>query len=251
MKILLSPAKSLEWEKEYPQIKISKLHFAEEAEYLIGKLQKLSTRQVKKLMSLSDALAELNVKRYNDYFHNEKRPAIFSFDGDVYKGLDAFNLSNEAIERSQNCLRILSGLYGIIKPFDAIAPYRLEMGTSLKVTAAKTNLYKYWDSKVVDALKQELDNENELIVNAASQEYAKVVTGVKNHGLNILDVEFKENKGGDYKIVGFFAKKARGMFARFVLEENINDKESLKDFNFDGYSYNSKLSETNNYIFTR
>lgn len=251
MKILLSPAKSLEWEKEYPQIKTSQPHFSEESEYLIGKLQKLSTGQVKKLMNLSDALAKLNVERYERYFHNEKRPALFSFDGDVYKGLDAFNLSHAAIERSQSVIRILSGLYGIIKPFDAIAPYRLEMGTNLKVTAAKNNLYKYWNNKVVEALKADLDNPDELVVNAASQEYAKVITGVKQHGLNILNVEFKENKGSDYKVVGFFAKKARGMFSRFALEENINTKESLKDFNFDGYSFNKKLSETDNYIYTR
>ena len=252
MKILLSPAKSLDWESEHPQVKTTVPHFKQDVDYLAGKLEKLTVRQVKKLMDLSDSLAELNVNRFQEISKwNNVRPAVFGFDGDVYKGLDASNLSNEALDRAEGTIRILSGLYGMLKPYDAIMPYRLEMGTSLKVTPTKSNLYKYWGNSVAKALKEELDEPNELIVNAASLEYAKVVVGVKDHGLNILNVEFKENKNGQFKIVSFFAKKARGLFAKFVLESNAQDKESLKDFNFDGYTFNDELSSENNFIYTR
>lgn len=252
MKILLSPAKSLDWESEHPSVKTTVPRFKDNVDYLAGKLEKLSVRQVKKMMDLSDALAELNVNRFQEISKwNNVRPAVFGFDGDVYKGLDATNLSNEALDRAVDTIRILSGLYGVLKPYDAIMPYRLEMGTSLKVTAAKNNLYKYWGESVAQSLKDELTHPDELIINAASLEYAKVVVGVKNHGLNLLNVEFKENKNGEYKIVSFFAKKARGLFAKFVLESNPQDKESLKDFSFEGYKFNEALSSENNFIYTR
>lgn len=210
MKILLSPAKSLDWESEHPIVKTTVPRFKDNVDYLAGKLEKLSVRQVKKMMDLSDALAELNVNRFQEISKwNNVRPAVFGFDGDVYKGLDATNLSNEALDRAGDTIRILSGLYGVLKPYDAIMPYRLEMGTSLKVTAAKNNLYKYWGESVAQSLKDELTHPDELIINAASLEYAKVVVGVKNHGLNLLNVEFKENKNGEYKIVSFFAKKSK------------------------------------------
>ena len=252
MKILLSPAKSLDWESPMPEHKLSTPQLLENAHYLAGKLEKLSVRQVKKLMDLSDNLAQLNVDRFQEIQkNNNTRAAVFAFDGDVYKGLEAANLSPEALARAEGNIRILSGLYGILRPFDAIMPYRLEMGTALKVTAAKNTLYKYWGTTVVNTLTAELANPNELIVNAASIEYAKVIVGVKNHGLNILNVEFKERKGDNYKVVSFFAKKARGLFAKFCLESDAKDKESLKDFNFEGYQFNAELSTENNYTYTR
>jgi cytoplasmic iron level regulating protein YaaA (DUF328/UPF0246 family) len=252
MKILLSPAKSLDWENSYPEVKTSVPQLLDNANYLATKLEKLSVRQVKKLMDLSDNLAQLNVDRFQELQkYNHTRPALFAFDGDVYKGLDATNLSPEALDRAESQIRILSGLYGILRPFDNIMPYRLEMGTSLKITPAKTNLYKYWGDTVVNTLKAELDEPNELIVNAASIEYAKVIVGVKNHGLNLLNVEFKEKKGDNYKVVSFFAKKARGLFAKFCLEADPKDRESLKDFNFEGYQFNSELSTDNNFTYTR
>jgi cytoplasmic iron level regulating protein YaaA (DUF328/UPF0246 family) len=252
MKILLSPAKSLDWESTLPECKTTTPQLLENANYLATKLEKLSVRQVKKLMDLSDNLAQLNVERFQElHKNNNTRPALFAFDGDVYKGLDAYNLSPSALERAEQRVRILSGLYGVLRPFDAIMPYRLEMGTSLKVTAAKNTLYKYWGEAVVNTLKSELESPDELIVNAASIEYAKVVVGVKGHGLNVLNVEFKERKADSYKVVSFFAKKARGLFAKFCLETDPKDKESLKDFNFEGYQFNSELSTDNNYTYTR
>lgn len=252
MKILLSPAKSLDWESLTPEHKTTTPQLLENANYLATKVEKLSVRQVKKLMDLSDNLAQLNVDRFQQLQkYNNTRAAIFAFDGDVYKGLDASNLSPTALERAESEIRILSGLYGILRPFDTIMPYRLEMGTSLKITPAKTNLYKYWGDTVLKTLKAELLAPDELVVNAASIEYAKVIVGVKNHGLNLLNVEFKERKGDNYKVVSFFAKKARGLFAKFCLEAAPKDKESLKDFNFEGYRFNSELSTDINFTYTR
>lgn len=255
MIVLLSPAKSLEWEKEIGiDFKETEPVFQDNADYLVSKLQKLSARQIKKLMSISDDLADLNFNRFQNFFNNveEKRASIFAFNGDVYRGLDAYTLSDENFKKANECVRILSGLYGLLKPSDIIKPYRLEMGSSFKVTAAKNNLYKYWADDIAKQLKEELSSHSiPVIFNAASNEYNKAVLAVKSVDLPIINVEFKENKDGKFKVIGFFAKYARGLFARYLIESDANDVESLKSFNADNYAFNAELSDDKNWVFTR
>ena len=255
MIVLLSPAKSLEWEKEIDiDFKETDPVFQENADYLATKLQKLSARQIKKLMGISDDLAELNFNRYQNFFNNveEKRASIFAFNGDVYRGLDAYSLSSDSFKKANNCVRILSGLYGLLKPSDAIKPYRLEMGSSFKVTAAKNNLYKYWADTIAKQLEEEIKTHTiPVIFNAASNEYNKAVLAVKSVDLPIINVEFKENKDGKFKVIGFFAKYARGLFARYLIESDAKDIESLQSFSADNYAFNAELSDDKNWVFTR
>ncbi len=252
MKILLSPAKSLDFDnaKIYEPTTIPRLIV--NSEYLVNKLQKLSAKQIKKLMSVSDEIAALNFERFYNWnfpFNDTARSALFVFTGEAYRGLDANSFSENDLECAQDKLRILSGLYGLLKPSDLILPYRLEMGTSLKVTPKITNLYKYWGTKITDALKEEL-SPNEVVVNLASNEYSKAVDfkKIKNE---VINCAFKEERNGEFKAIMTFAKRARGTMSRFIIQNNLEDKSELKAFDLDGYSYNNQLSSENEYVFTR
>lgn len=249
---LLSPAKTLDYESEIPQLETSSPAFIEDADYLNNKLKKLSSRKIAKLMNLSTDLAELNYERYQSFqtpFNDDNaRPAIYAFKGDVYTGLDAGSLSGKDISFAQEHVRILSGLYGLLKPLDLMQPYRLEMGTSFAVTPKKKNLYAYWDKKITEKLNAEIKDET--VINLASAEYFKVVKP-KLLNAKVITPQFLDAKGGEYKMIGFFAKKARGMMTRYIIKNRIDSPEELKGFNLEGYNYNESLSEEDKPVFTR
>lgn len=252
MKIVISPAKSLDFETKVPTSKFTEGIFLKEASELNSVLKNKSPKKLCDLMSISEKLGELNWKRNQDWklpftIENSKQ-AVFAFKGDVFIGLDAYSLSSDKIEQLQQKLRILSGQYGILKPLDLMQPYRLEMGTKLKV--AKTeNLYKYWDSKVTDAINLELEDD-EFLVNLASNEYFKVIK-TKLLKAPVITPVFKDYKNGKLKIISFFAKKARGLMVRYIIDNNIESVEELKGFNIDGYAFDGNLSNEKEFIFTR
>ncbi len=254
---LLSPAKSLDFESEFDVKNTSDCQFLDDAAYLAKKLEKKSARQLKKMMSISDDLAQLNWERYqtwtSDIDAENGRPAAFAFNGDVYQGLATRTLSKKDLEFAQDHIRILSGLYGVLRPLDLILPYRLEMGTSWAVTPAKNNLYKYWQKKLTEHFRQEVkQTDSKFVLNLASQEYAKAVQ-LKKLDVPVITPDFKEEKGGEYKMISFFAKKARGLMARYAIQNRISEIEELKGFDLEGYSLNLALSdlENNKWIYTR
>tara|TARA_R110000850_G_scaffold203228_1_gene329430 strand:- start:37670 stop:38431 length:762 start_codon:yes stop_codon:yes gene_type:complete len=247
MKIVLSPAKSLDFDSKLPTSKFTQPVFLNEAEKLISVLEKKSKSQLKDLMGISDNLAELNYKRYKDFkvpfTEKNARPAIYAFSGDVYVGLDAYALSKGNISTLQDTVRILSGLYGVLKPLDLMQPYRLEMGTDLKVNRKK-NLYEFWGDQITEALNEEL-KDDELFVNLASKEYFKSVNE-KKLKVPVISPEFKDFKNGKLKIISFYAKKARGSMARYMVENKIDNYEGILKFNWEGYSFSEKETKNNN-----
>ena len=252
MKVILSPAKAIDMSKRLNTLASSSPIYLKEAETLIGKLRKFPVKKIGKLMDLSADLAELNYQRYQDWksetIPNEANARVAAaFNGEAYKGLDAISFTGAQLHVAQDKVRILSGLYGVLKPLDVIYPYRLEMGTKLPVTAAKKNLYQFWGSKIADFLNAE---EAEVIVNAASSEYFKAVDRKKLKA-RVITTVFKEFKNDEYKIIMVFAKKARGMMARYIVENNINDPEDIKGFNMDGYRFDENLSQGDEWVFTR
>jgi cytoplasmic iron level regulating protein YaaA (DUF328/UPF0246 family) len=252
MKIVISPAKSLDFETQAPISKFTQGIFLNEADKLSTVLKKKSPKKLSELMSISEKLGELNWQRNQDWqlpftLENAKQ-AVFAFKGDVYIGLDAYTLSEDKIEQLQQKLRILSGQYGLLKPLDLMQPYRLEMGTKLKV-GNKENLYQFWDESVTSALNNELV-ENEVFVNLASNEYFKVIKP-KLLKVPVITPVFKDYKNGKLKIISFFAKKARGLMVRYIIDNNIENVEDLKGFNYEGYAFDQNLSNANELVFTR
>lgn len=252
MKIVISPAKSLDLETSIPTTRFSEPVFLEQSGKLSDVLKKKSPKEIGELMSISQKLSDLNWQRNQDWkipFTKENaRQAIYTFKGDVYIGLDAYSIPENKLEQLNDKLRILSGLYGVLKPFDLMQPYRLEMGTKLKI-GSKDNLYQFWDNQVTDALNGEIQ-EGELLVNLASNEYYKVVNE-KLINTPIITPQFKDYKNGKLKIISFFAKKARGMMVRYIIDNDINDIEGLMGFNYDGYSFNEELSSEKELVFLR
>jgi len=252
MKIVISPAKTLDYQNVLPTSEYSLPVFGKETAELNETLKKKSPKKLSDLMNISEALAQLNHQRNQirteEYTTENARQAVFAFKGDVYLGLDAYTLNPNQISQMQDKLRILSGLYGLLKPLDLIQPYRLEMGTALKV-GHKPNLYKYWDKKITEALNAELEP-NEPLINLASQEY---FGAVKPALLNspIVTPVFKDFVNGKLQIVSFFAKKARGMMVRFILDHEINDAESLKTFHYGNYEFDVKASSESELVFVR
>lgn len=254
MVIVISPSKTLDFEKPVYQKLSTQPEFVKEAEVLIKPLRKLSVGQLMNLMDISPKLAQLNQERYflwrPEFTPQSARSALFAFRGDVYTGLDADTLTDQEIALAQEKLRILSGLYGVIRPLDLIRPYRLEMGTALAV-GKNRNLYEYWQKKITTRIREDLNKSNSnLLVNLASVEYFKAVDQKKLKA-EIVTPEFREGKNGTYKMVSFFAKKARGMMTRFILQNGIELEEHLRAFDSDGYCYNSHLSEKGRPVFTR
>ena len=252
MKIIISPAKSLDFESDAKTTVFTQASFLKESSLLNKKLKDLSKSKLSDLMKISPALADLNYNR-NQNWHQpfsleNSKQAIYAFTGEVFKGIDVNSLAEEKIPLLQSRLRILSGLYGLLKPLDLIQPYRLEMGTKLDVGEAN-NLYKFWDSSLADSLNQEM-NEGDLLINLASAEYFKAVPKkvLKN---SMITPIFKEFKNGDYKIVMTYAKRARGLMVRYIIENNINTLEELKGFNTEGYLYTESLSSDSELVFTR
>ncbi len=252
MKIVISPAKSLDFETPLPTSLYSEAAFLKQSETIQKVLKKKKPKQLSELMDISEKLAELNWQRNQDwqtpFTPANARPAVFAFNGDVYIGLDAYTLSSEKIEAIQNKLRILSGLYGILKPLDLIQPYRLEMGTKLPVGKNK-NLYEFWKTTVTKALNADLEKE-ELFLNLASNEYFDVID-TKKLKVPVITPEFKDYKDGKLKMISFFAKKARGMMVRYIIDTNAETLDDIKGFNYEGYAYDANLSKGNKLVFTR
>ncbi len=252
MKIVISPAKSLNFEKVLPTEKYSEALFLKESLQVNKVLKQKSPAALSELMAISDKLADLNWQRNQDWktpFTPENaRPAIYAFDGDVYTGLDAYSIPIEKLDILQGSVRILSGLYGLLKPLDLMQAYRLEMGTKLPINESR-NLYEFWKSIITKALNKELQEE-ELFVNLASNEYFSAVD-VKALKVPVITPEFKDYKDGKLKIISFFAKKARGLMARYIIDTNAETIEDLKGFNYEGYQFDANLSKGNQLVFTR
>ncbi len=253
MILLLSPAKSLNLEPT--KTKSPTLpRLLEESQALVDVLKKKSARSIKKLMSVSDKIAELNVERFNNFsipFTTENsKPAALIFDGDVYTGLQAETFNADDFKFAQKHLRILSGLYGLLRPLDLIQAYRLEMGTALK-KGRKKNLYQFWDNKITDIINEDLKaSGDDIILNLASKEYFK---SVKLAGLEgkVISIDFKENRNGVFKVISFSAKKARGTMANKIIKNKITEVNKLKRLSIDGYKYNKDLSEEYKFVFTK
>ena len=252
MKIVISPAKSLDFETPLPTEKYTKPQFLSDSRTIIKVLKQKSPKELSELMSISDALADLNYKRNKKWktpFTPENaRPAIYAFAGDVYIGFDAKTLPLEKLPLLDDRLRILSGLYGILKPLDLIQPYRLEMGTKIAIGDNK-NLYDYWKKKLTASLNKEL-KKGELFVNLASNEYFSVID-VNALKVPVITPEFLDLKDGKLKMISFFAKKARGMMVRYIVDTNAETIDDLKGFNYEGYLFDANLSSGNKLVFTR
>lgn len=252
MLIVLSPAKSLDLESPSTTEQHTTPDFIARAAELIAVLRGYSPGQVAELMDLSDSLAMLNVARYAHWSedHAEARQAIMSFNGDVYAGLDARTLAPEAIAYAQRHLRILSGLYGLLRPLDRMHPYRLEMGTRLK-NPRGNNLYAFWGDSVTQALNAQLAQTGaSALVNLASEEYFKSVKP-KLLDAPVITPQFEDWKNGKYKIISFFAKRARGLMARYAAQNGVRDPAQLKDFDVDGYAYDASASNETSWMFRR
>lgn len=254
MLIVISPAKSLDFKSPSPTGKYTIPGFLTESEKLMSKLKKMSPGQVSDLMGISAELGELNFQRFQTWslpFNPENaKQALFAFNGDVYQGLDANSLAENEIEMAQSRLRILSGLYGVLKPLDLMQPYRLEMGTRLKYYRAE-NLYAFWTTAITRNINQELTEAGtNVLVNLASNEYFKSIDRKKLKA-GIVSPEFKDGANGNYKIISFFAKRARGLMTRFILQNNITNPSDLQAFDLDGYIFNPRLSKPGRPVFTR
>jgi len=254
MQIVISPAKSLDFETPVSYPDFTNYRLTTEPPKIIKKLNTFKVDELSSLMKISQKLSELNYIRFKEWeypFAEDKgKQALFAFKGDVYSGLDAYSLTNDDVCYVQNKLSILSGLYGLLRPLDLILPYRLEMGTKVKVGNAK-NLYAFWGNKITDLLKSDMEaNQNSVLINLASNEYFKSVK-TKDLSVPVITPVFKDLKDGEYKLISFYAKKARGLMTRFIVKNRISDPEELKAFNLDGYYYNSRLSTDNQPVFTR
>lgn len=256
MLTIISPAKSMDFEEEPVIDKYTTPEFVNNTQKLIKELQELKPTELSLLMDISPNLAMLNFERFAhwtpEHTPGNAKQAILAYDGDVYEGLDATSFTKKDFEFAQEHLRILSGLYGALRPLDLIKPYRLEMGIKLEADNKK-NLYEFWTRKLSTYFKQLLeDQKSNTIVNLASNEYSKAIN------TNLMEAEiikpvFKDRKDDSYKLISFYAKKARGLMAAFITKKRIDDKnlEKIKTFNEKGYEYNDNLSQGNEWVFTR
>lgn len=254
MKILSSPAKLLDFENTIKTPFHSQAHFLEDADYLAKKLQKVSKTELKNLMNVSENLIDVNYQRYQDWekpnqLSETSQPAVTVFNGEVFKGLDASTFSENDFKNAQKDFRILSGLYGILKPLDLMYPYRLEMGTKWNVTPKTKNLYQYWGQQLSTFLNNEMED-GEVIINLASQEYFKAIDK-KTLKSRIITPIFKELKGDQFKIIMMYAKHARGAMARNIIQNQYQNVEDLKGYDVDGYSYNEGMSTETEWVFVR
>ena len=254
MLFLLSPAKSLDYESALPPVKASEPLFVPQSTELISTLKKKSPKQIAELMDLSDALAQLNVDRYKawspQFTETNARPAVLAFNGDVYEGLDAKTLKPKDLQWAQEHVAILSGLYGVLRPLDLMQAYRLEMGTTLQ-HGKSNNLYQFWGTQIAEYLNQQLNHSKDpVIVNLASQEYFKAVDR-KALQARVIECVFQDFKNGQYKIISFFAKRARGLMARYAIQHQAKTPQALQAFNSEGYSYTSEVSTEDTLVFRR
>lgn len=254
MLIVLSPAKSLDYESPIATKKHTLPDFVAESAKLIADLKKLSPQQVSQLMGISDPLAVLNVGRYRDwstkFTSTNSRPALLAFNGDVYDGFDAKSLDRKGLDFAQAHVRILSGLYGVLRPLDLMQAYRLEMGTILKNARGK-DLYAFWGDRITKAIQKDLKSQKKpFLLNLASEEYFKAVQA-KELGYPVISPVFLDAKDGQYKIISFYAKRARGLMARYMVENHITDQALLKNFKSWGYRYSAADSKPDKPVFRR
>jgi cytoplasmic iron level regulating protein YaaA (DUF328/UPF0246 family) len=252
MKIVISPAKSLNFEKKLPTTQFTQSSLLNESKKVHAVLKQQSPAELSQLMSISDKLADLNWQRNKawktPFNPTNSRPAVYAFDGEVYNGLDAYSIPMDKLDLLQERLRILSGLYGVLKPLDLMQAYRLEMGTKFPIGESK-NLYDFWKATVTASLNKELKKE-ELFVNLASNEYFSVID-TKALKVPVITPDFKDYKDGKLKMISFFAKKARGMMVRYIIDTKAETIDDLKGFNYEGYQFDANLSKGNNLVFTR
>jgi cytoplasmic iron level regulating protein YaaA (DUF328/UPF0246 family) len=254
MLIFLSPAKSLDYKTPPHIASHTQPAFLKHSETLIKALRKLSPADIANLMDLSDPLAALNFNRYADwqlpFSPDNAKQAVLAFDGDVYDGIAAKTLSADDLDFAQQKVRILSGLYGILKPLDLIQPYRLEMGTRFANKAGK-DLYAFWGERLLDTINGELEAmPRPVAVNLASEEYFKAAVGRKIKG-EVIQPVFEDWKNGRYKIISFYAKRARGLMTRYAVVNRLSEPEALKDFDYDGYAYVPEASDDQSWVFRR
>ncbi len=253
MLTVISPAKTLDFDTPPITDCHSQPAYLDQSQLLIEELRTLAVQDVAELMKLSDKLASLNVARYASWERpfnvDNAKQALLAFKGDVYTGLDAESLSAEDLDFAQSSLRILSGLYGLLKPLDLMQPYRLEMGTKLKNSRGK-DLYQFWGSRLTEALGQELALDTPVLVNLASNEYFRSVQP-RALDARLITPVFKDWKNGQYKIISFYAKKARGLMARYIIQNRIQDPEQLRNFDIDGYRFAESMSQGDTWTFIR
>lgn len=254
MLIVVSPAKTLDMQAQKNPLPVSTPVFLDESQILIDTLKKLSAPQLSQLMAISDDLAQLNVQRNHDWHipftTTNAKPALFAFRGDVYEGLDADSLTADDIAFAENHLRILSGLYGLLKPLDLMQAYRLEMGTRLH-NVRGSNLYQFWGNRVTDAVNDALQASGApALINLASNEYFKVLQP-KRVAARIVTPQFLDRKNGQYKIISFYAKRARGLMASWIIRQRITDPEQLKAFTVEGYRFDAERSVGDDWAFLR
>lgn len=253
MLLLVSPAKTLDFSSSENE-NFTQPRFMSESKQLVNILKNKTAGELKELMHISDKLAELNQTRYQEFkspfnLKNAKQ-SILAFKGDVYTGLNVDDFTEDDLEFSQQCLRVLSGLYGLLRPMDLMQPYRLEMGTKLANEQGK-NLYEFWGEKITKMLNKDLaTKDNKSVINLASQEYFKSIKLDKMKG-KLYNVHFKEERNGKLKIIAFSAKKARGMMCRYIIKNRISTAEGMKAFAEDNYLFNDELSTETEYFFTR
>lgn len=254
MLFLLSPAKALDFKTPSTVDCFTHPAFLDRSAQLIESLRHLSPAEIAKLMGLSDQLALLNFDRYAEwtlpFSPDNAKQAILAFDGDVYDGLSAKTMSSDDLEYAQNHVRILSGLYGVLKPLDLMQPYRLEMGTKF-ATAAGKDLYAFWGETLLNALNAELaEMKRPVVVNLASEEYYKAAVGKKLKA-EVIHPVFEDWKAGKYKIISFYAKRARGLMTRYATLNRLSEPEGLKDFDLDGYAFAAEASDDKTWVFRR
>ncbi|WP_294833449.1 peroxide stress protein YaaA [uncultured Gilliamella sp.] len=254
MLTIISPAKTLDYQSPLITSDYSKPQFMPETQQLVEACKKLSANELAKLMSISPKLAEVNYQRFQDWHANftpdNARQAILAFKGDVYEGLHVEDFTDKDLSFAQSHLRILSGLYGVLRPLDLIQPYRLEMGIRLK-NGHNSNLYQFWGDKLTDYLNKELaQSANPTLINLASNEYFKAIKA-KQLKASIIQPIFLDKSKGEFKVISFYAKKARGLMSRFIIKNNINQSNDIKSFNLEGYQFDSKRSTELEWFFIR
>lgn len=253
MLMVISPAKTLDYESPLATNTYTQPEFLEDACQLVDQLKELEPHQISNLMSISDKLGQLNAERFRNWHTpftpDNARQAVLAFKGDVYTGLAAESFSEQDFEFAQQHLRMLSGLYGVLKPLDLMQPYRLEMGTRFENNRGK-DLYAFWGSKITDEINRLLADDDGVLVNLASNEYFKSVKKKDLEG-RLVTPQFKDRKNGQYKMISFYAKKARGLMCRFAIQNRITQANDLKGFNLEGYYFSEDQSDNNNWVFLR
>lgn len=254
MLIVISPAKTLDLQKRYDNLPMTEPRFLEKSKVIMEELSSYDVNSLEKLMKISNKLAVVNKERNDSLTPNieNAKQAILTFKGEVYRGMDAQSFTDAELFYANDHLRMLSGLYGSIRPFDGIKEYRLEMGTKIPVKGSK-NLYEFWGKTIENSIIEEIrTHENKVIVNLASKEYFKAIEGVeKLEDIKVITPVFKERRGDEYKIITLKAKNARGLMTRYILQNEIEDIEKIKEFNLDGYEYNEEMSNDSEFVFTR